>query len=65
MYQKEADIVDEEFIRRKDTYNIKIGGEGGWDYINSTGKNHLHDNRENSIKNLELGTEAFLEKSAQ
>ncbi len=33
MNQKEADIVDEEFISRDDTYNIKLGGTGGWDYI--------------------------------
>jgi group I intron endonuclease len=30
MNQKEIDIVDEEFVARPDTYNIKLGGEGGW-----------------------------------
>lgn len=45
MWQKEADIVDEEFIARDDTYNIKLGGCGGFDFINknkmntSTGRN--------------------------
>ena len=34
MYQKEAEIVDEEFVARLDTYNLKVGGDGGWDYIN-------------------------------
>ena len=29
MYQLEATIVDKEFIKRKDTYNVKIGGFGG------------------------------------
>jgi group I intron endonuclease len=40
MNQKEADIVDEDFIARNDTYNIMLGGCGGFDYINSNGKNH-------------------------
>lgn len=34
MYAKEAEIVNEEFIATENTYNIKIGGFGGWDYIN-------------------------------
>jgi hypothetical protein len=45
MNQKETDIVDEEFIARDDTYNIKLGGNGGYDYINSTGKNGNKVNR--------------------
>lgn len=35
MNQKEADIVDEEFVARLDTYNIKLGGQGGWDFCNN------------------------------
>ena len=39
MNEKEADIVDEEFIARDDTYNIKLGGSGGFDYIVKNGLN--------------------------
>lgn len=35
MFEIEALIVDQEFVDRKDTYNIKLGGFGGFDYINS------------------------------
>lgn len=34
MYAKEAEIVNEEFISENNTYNIKKGGYGGFDYIN-------------------------------
>lgn len=35
MFEIEELIVDSDFIKRKDTYNMKIGGHGGWDYLNS------------------------------
>lgn len=36
MDNKEAEIVNEEFLKRDDVYNLKLGGEGGWDYLNSS-----------------------------
>lgn len=35
MYAKEAELVDIEFIAENNTYNLKVGGFGGWDYVNS------------------------------
>ena len=34
MYAKEAEIVNEDFLVTENTYNLKVGGFGGWDYIN-------------------------------
>jgi hypothetical protein len=40
MYDKEKEIVNEEFVKRRDNYNNKIGGIGGWDHIDSSGENN-------------------------
>jgi group I intron endonuclease len=38
MYEMEKNIVNEKFVRREDTYNIKIGGFGGWDHVDNSGR---------------------------
>jgi hypothetical protein len=35
MYELEAEIVNEDFVKRQDTYNMKTGGTGSWYHINS------------------------------
>lgn len=37
MYAKEAELVNQEFIEREDTYNLILGGGGGFSFINSKG----------------------------
>ena len=36
MYAREKEIVTEEFLLREDVYNLRRGGHGGFDYINSS-----------------------------
>jgi len=35
MYELEAEIVNEDFVKRTDTYNMKTGGTGSWYHVNS------------------------------
>jgi hypothetical protein len=57
MYLKEAELVNEEFIATENTYNLKVGGFGGWDYLNSSKKNLYGSNGKLGYggENLEKG----------
>ena len=37
MFEAEARFVDAAWVADPKTYNLKVGGEGGWDYINRVG----------------------------
>lgn len=37
MFEQEALHVNKEWVSDSSTYNLKIGGSGGWDYINTEG----------------------------
>ena len=39
----EKTVVTPEFCAREDTYNINVGGDGGWNYVNH--ELHLNGNK--------------------
>lgn len=45
MNVKESELVTEEFCSRDDTYNICIGGKGGFSYINNSGLNNANKDK--------------------
>jgi hypothetical protein len=63
MYAKEAELVTEDHLMDGNTYNLKVGGFGGFDYLNETGKNWNHSNRKNSNDNLDKGRVSWTTKS--
>jgi hypothetical protein len=49
MYNKEAQIVNEDFLATENTYNLKVGGYGGFDYINNNESLRIEKNRKARI----------------
>lgn len=42
MYAREKEVVTDEFLSRDDVYNLRRGGDGGFDYLNKTpGLKHI------------------------
>ncbi len=61
MFSKERELVNEAFLERPDTYNVKLGGQGGWDFVNKTGLNIYENHRENAIKSFVLANQKLAE----
>lgn len=43
MFAKEAELVNEEYVQMANTYNLKKGGSGGFDYINRNKLSCFHN----------------------
>jgi len=50
MYAKEAELVNEEFLTEANTYNLKVGGFGGWDYVNKNNSSHSKEHMNKMCK---------------
>lgn len=44
MFDMETKIVNDDFVSDSMTYNLKLGGSGGYDYIHNNGLNNIADN---------------------
>ena len=58
MYDKEAEIVDSNFLAEENTYNLKRGGFGGFDYINDNNLSVNNISSANAKQNAELANKA-------
>lgn len=57
MFLSEKEIVNEEFIKRPDVYNIRLGGDGGFDHLNTSSEEHINRTKrgyQNSIAKIDL-----------
>jgi len=52
MYDKKAEIVTDDFLAEENTYNLRVGGFGDWDYVNS------NTTSEFAIQRAKLGRKA-------
>ena len=59
MYELEADIVNEDFVKRSDTYNMKTGGTGSWYHVNSNPEQKRKTSSIGGVKTSNRDTNPF------
>ena len=67
MNAKEKELVTEEFCLREDTYNLCVGGQGGFSYLNRNGLNIYGMNGQSGygLENLAIGRATRIRKMAE
>lgn len=61
MLSKEREIVTKEFCARRDTYNVTLGGHGGFAHVNDGGPDHVaRTKRAGLLRKASLGKEGFV-----
>ena len=55
MNVKEAELVNEDIVSSSDCYNIKLGGEGGFDHINGSDKEYYIAKSKKTIESWPAG----------
>jgi len=64
MFAKEKEIVTEEFLSENNTYNLKLGGEGGFDYIIND-KKLMADRNRKIASNRDYSDKTFRNKVSE
>lgn len=62
MNNKENEIVSIEFIKEDTNYNLKIGGEGGWDYINTKYPNGTMYGKSLTVETKKILSDIMIER---
>ena len=62
MYAKETEIVNKDFLATENTYNLKVGGFGGFDYINDNPEKYLTEKRLSALMTNEERTKRWMVK---
>lgn len=65
MYNLEAEIVNEDFVKRPDTYNMKTGGTGSWYHVNSNPEQKRKTSSTGGVKTSSRDTNPFKDPNWQ
>jgi hypothetical protein len=65
MYAKEAEIVNEDFLATVNTYNLRVGGSGGWNHIEKDHHTHSSEHMRMMARKLKEKERADPEAKAK